>query len=129
MLRQMKLVAGTHNGPPAIKPLILPDTLFDQQIAMSVGDRRVELLQFDIHSDDGTLLLLPDEGVLSAGDTLEDPVTFVTEPDRLSIPLAELHRPRSPSTTDGQIGMGVSLGLNLNPRAFEPEKGRRHVGR
>jgi cyclase len=52
----------------------------------------VELRHADIHSLDGTVLLLPDQALMLAGDTLEDPVTYVVEPDRLPVHLRDLER-------------------------------------
>jgi cyclase len=77
---------------PPIKPLILPNRLFEDVLSLRVGAVEVELRQADIHSHDGTVLLLPQTGLLLAGDTLEDPVTYVAEPDRLQHHLADLRR-------------------------------------
>ncbi len=74
---------------PPINPLILPNRLFEDRLSLSVGALPVELIQLDIHSRDGTVLLLPG-GVLLAGDTLEDPITYVDEPDRLAAHLVGL---------------------------------------
>jgi cyclase len=81
-----------ENGDPPIKPLIMPTTIFDDDFALTVGSTVVELRRLDIHSEDETVLLLPDIGVLLAGDTLEDTVTYVTEPDRLDAHLRDLDR-------------------------------------
>jgi glyoxylase-like metal-dependent hydrolase (beta-lactamase superfamily II) len=37
-------------------------------------------------------MLLPDRGLLFAGDTLEDPITYVAEPGRLAAHLRDLDR-------------------------------------
>jgi glyoxylase-like metal-dependent hydrolase (beta-lactamase superfamily II) len=84
--------AATHHGPPAINPLILPTETFDLRRDLTAGDRRMQLLTFDIHSDDGTVIWLPGEGILLAGDTLEDPITFVSEPEHIARHLRDLHR-------------------------------------
>ena len=86
--------AGTHEGPPAISPLVLPTTTFEGHTQIDIGTLQVELLQFDIHSRDATVLHLPAEGLLLAGDTVEDTVTYVSEPDDLPTHLAELRRMR-----------------------------------
>lgn len=80
-----------ENGDPPIKPLILPNTLFSGTLDLMVGKIPVQLRQLDIHSRDGTVALLPG-GVLLAGDTLEDPITYVDEADRLAIHLRDLDR-------------------------------------
>jgi cyclase len=77
---------------PPISPLVMPTTLFDGSLTLTVGQRRIELHQMDIHSEDGTVLFLPDTGLLLAGDTLEDPITYVAEPRRLHQHLAGLDR-------------------------------------
>lgn len=87
-----EIETGSLRGAPPIAPLILPDTVFDSRLAFDFGGRRVELLHFDIHSDDGTVLWLPDERLLLAGDTLEDPITYLAEPGRLAAHLVDLHR-------------------------------------
>lgn len=86
------LEAGTYAGPPAIHPLILPNRIFDDRLVLDLGGEPVELLSYDIHSDDATVLWLPARGVLLAGDTLEDSVTYVSEPQDLPRHLPELKR-------------------------------------
>nr|WP_284145602.1 MBL fold metallo-hydrolase [Xanthobacter aminoxidans] len=76
---------------PPINPLILPNLLFEDRLSLMVGSLPVELVHVDIHSRDGTVALLPG-GILLAGDTLEDPVTYVDEPDRLAAHLIGLER-------------------------------------
>lgn len=76
---------------PPINPVIMPNTIFDEQLNISVGEITVELRHLDIHSLDETVALLPD-GVLLAGDTLEDTVTSVGEPHRLETHLKDLER-------------------------------------
>lgn len=87
--------AGTQSGPPAIDPLVMPKTTFDRTTQLQVGALAVDLEQFDIHSADGTVLRVASEGILLAGDTLEDTVTYVSEPEGLAAHLAELERLRS----------------------------------
>jgi cyclase len=87
--------AGTMSGPPPIDPLLLPTRTFDRSMRLSVGSVEVELEQFDIHSRDGTVLRAASEGILLAGDTLEDTVTYVSEPQGLATHLEELERLRA----------------------------------
>ena len=77
---------------PPISPLIKPTTVFDGEMALKVGSIDVELRPLDIHSHDGIALFLPKSRVLLAGDALEDSATYVAEPNRLEIHLAELDR-------------------------------------
>jgi cyclase len=86
--------AGTHHGPPAIAPLVLPTTTFEEHLTLVLPNLQVELVQFDIHSQDETVIHLPVEGVLLAADTLEDTVTYVSEPERLELHIPELERMR-----------------------------------
>ena len=84
--------AGTHHGPPAIAPLIMPTRLFDRELGLRLGGREVRLIEADIHSDDATVIWLPDTRILLAGDTLEDTVTYVGEPDHFDRHLEDLDR-------------------------------------
>ena len=84
--------AGTQAGPPAIDPLVLPTRTFADRLSLRVGRIAVELIHADIHSDDATVLWLPEQRLLLAGDTLEDTVTYVAEPERLEKHLSELDR-------------------------------------
>ncbi|WP_375450721.1 MBL fold metallo-hydrolase [uncultured Devosia sp.] len=84
-----------ENDTPPIKPVIMPTTTFETEITLRVGGTVVELRHLDIHSHDETVLLLPQSGVLLAGDTLEDTVTYVTQPKRLAIHLQDLARMES----------------------------------
>ena len=77
---------------PPILPLTMPTHVFEGSMALTVGQRHVTFHQMDIHSEDGTVLFLPDTGLLLAGDTLEDPITYVAEPDRLAHHLQGLDR-------------------------------------
>ncbi|MEP9379795.1 MBL fold metallo-hydrolase [Aquabacter sp. CN5-332] len=89
MLAEKREVLET--GDPPIKPLVLPNRIFEGELALKVGTLPVLLRQVDIHSRDGTVVLLPG-GLMLAGDTLEDPITYVDEPGRLSAHLNDLSR-------------------------------------
>lgn len=69
---------------PPIKPLVMPNRLYENRLELKVGRLTVELRPADIHSRDGTVLFLPETRTLLAGDTLEDPITYVDEPARLT---------------------------------------------
>lgn len=83
---------GSFHGLPVIAPLILPDRIFSGRMELTLGPRRIVLLEANIHSDDATVLWLPDEGILLAGDTVEDCVTYVGEPADFATHLADLDR-------------------------------------
>ncbi len=90
--RRAAIEAGTQSGAPPITPLHLPTTSYEGTLPLRVGGIQVELRHVDIHSNDATMLVLPDSGLLLAGDALEDPITYVAEPDRLTAHLADLAR-------------------------------------
>jgi glyoxylase-like metal-dependent hydrolase (beta-lactamase superfamily II) len=88
--RQPEIEAG-EEWPP-IRPLVLPTETFDGRLMLNLGAQRVDLVTCNIHSDDATVIWLPASRVLLAGDTLEDPVTYVSEPDNFAAHLADLGR-------------------------------------
>lgn len=73
------LEEGKAFGPPGIKPLILPNIGYQGRMNLYVGDVQVELHQTNIHSPDSTVIFIPSDKILLAGDTLEDSVTFMVE--------------------------------------------------
>lgn len=81
-----------ENGEPPIKPLIMPNRIFEEELSLDVGQLTVHLRRFDIHSVDETVILIPQHRTILAGDTLEDTVTYVTEPERLEQHLVDLER-------------------------------------
>lgn len=84
--------AAIECANPPIRPLVMPTRTVEGETALTVGRMSVALRPVDVHSRDGLVLWLEDRGLLFAGDTLEDPITFVAEPDRLDAHLADLHR-------------------------------------
>jgi cyclase len=72
---------GTLEGPPRIDPLILPTSTFRDRLAFAVGETQLELMHTNIHSDDATVIWLPAPRLLLCGDTMEDTVTYVDEPE------------------------------------------------
>ena len=81
--KQAAIEAGSEWGPPAIKPLVLPNIGINAETEYYVGDIKVELRPVKIHSDDGLVIYLPSDRILLAGDTLEDTVTFIAEPEHV----------------------------------------------
>jgi cyclase len=90
--------AGEFEGPPAIAPLVLPTRTFDGREVVRLGPDdepvEVELLTYEIHSDDQTLPWLPDRGLLICGDAMEDTCTYVGEAERIGTHLRDLDRLR-----------------------------------
>jgi glyoxylase-like metal-dependent hydrolase (beta-lactamase superfamily II) len=92
--RHAAIEDGSLEGPPPIAPLVLPQTTFEDELELTVGRRRLEVRHVQIHSRDAAVVVL-DTGDVLAGDTLEDTVTYVSEPAQLELHLAELDRMRS----------------------------------
>ncbi|MBK5115365.1 MAG: MBL fold metallo-hydrolase [Thermoleophilia bacterium] len=84
--------SGSHEGPPQIKPLVLPTRVFSGREQLTIGRIQVDLIQVDIHSDDATVIWLSEQRLLLAGDTMEDPITYVGEPERFDSHLTDLER-------------------------------------
>jgi cyclase len=83
---------GAQGGPPSINPLVLPDRMFAGSMTLDIGRIRVELIEANIHSDDATVVWIKQRGVLLAGDTMEDTVTYVGEPAEFDTHLTDLDR-------------------------------------
>jgi glyoxylase-like metal-dependent hydrolase (beta-lactamase superfamily II) len=92
--KQAEIEAGTLEGPPAIAPLVLPTRTFAGTGSVAVGAIQVELIEANVHSDDATVLWLADRKLLLCGDTMEDTVTYVDEPDEFDAHLRDLERLR-----------------------------------
>ncbi len=75
---------GTEWGAPAVKPLVAPNIGIESDTDYRIEDLRIELRPVNIHSEDGLVIYLPDDRILLAGDTLEDTVTFVSEPEQIA---------------------------------------------
>lgn len=89
---RVAIEAGTLHGAPAISPLILPTRTFTGETTLFIGQTEVRLIEANIHSDDATVLYLPQSGLLFAGDTVEDTVTYVGDPAAFATHLADLAR-------------------------------------
>ncbi len=85
---------GELEGPPPIDPLILPTRTYRERLQLTVGPLTVELIHTDIHSDDATVLWLPQRRILFCGDTMEDTITYVDDAGSLDTHLANLERLR-----------------------------------
>jgi cyclase len=83
---------GSLEGPPGIDPLILPTRVFSEREHLDIGGLQIELIQAEIHSDDATLIWLPQRRLLLCGDTMEDTITYVDEPECFDAHLSDLGR-------------------------------------
>jgi glyoxylase-like metal-dependent hydrolase (beta-lactamase superfamily II) len=86
---------GTLEGPPRIDPLILPTSTFSHRRPLAVGGTQLELIHTNIHSDDATVVWLPAQKLLLCGDTMEDTITFVDEPESFGEHLRNLGQLRA----------------------------------
>jgi cyclase len=111
---------GELEGPPPIDPLILPKRTYSGRLELEVGETKVELIQVNIHSDDATVLWLPELRTLLCGDTMEDTVTYVDEPQGFDAHLRDLDELRTLEAErilpnhgdpDAIAGAGYSEGL------------------
>ena len=93
--KRAAIEAGTLEGPPAISPLVLPTRTLADGEPLRVGDTAVEPIAVNIHSDDATVLWLPERRLLLCADTMEDTVTYVDEPDQFDAHLRDLERLRA----------------------------------
>ncbi|MFI5048724.1 MAG: MBL fold metallo-hydrolase [Gaiellales bacterium] len=93
--RRAAIEDATLEGPPPINPLVLPQTTFEDELELAVGRIRLTVRHMQIHSRDAAVVLLDGGDLVLAGDTLEDTVTYVSEPSELELQLAELDRMRS----------------------------------
>jgi glyoxylase-like metal-dependent hydrolase (beta-lactamase superfamily II) len=84
--------AGTLEGPPPVDPLVAPTRAISDRERLEIGGTEVEAVAVNIHSDDAAVLWLPGQRLLLCGDTMEDTVTYVEEPERFDAHLADLER-------------------------------------
>jgi cyclase len=83
---------GELEGPPPIDPLVLPTSVFADRLPLSVGALQLELIHTHIHSEDATVVWLPEQKLLLCGDTMEDPITYVDEPRSFDVHLTNLDK-------------------------------------
>jgi cyclase len=70
----------------------MPSRVFSGRERLDLGGTEVELIQVNIHSDDAAVIWLPAQRLLLCGDTMEDTVTYVDEPENFDAHLADLDR-------------------------------------
>jgi cyclase len=83
---------GSHHGFPVINPLILPTQTFVGEMEFIVGDLKLTFIECNIHSDDATVVWIDAPEILLAGDTMEDTITYVGEPENFETHLADLDK-------------------------------------
>ena len=79
-----KIETGTSSwGPPAIEHLLAPNIIFDNELSLFLDDLEVRLYRVNIHSEDSLCAYIPKYKALLAGDMLEDPIPFITDPQTI----------------------------------------------
>lgn len=91
-LKSAKSDLESNRRWPPIQPVLLPNQTFEGSLNLTLGNREIELHTFNIHSDDASVLFLPAEKILLAGDTGEDLITYVDEPQDFAHHRADLKR-------------------------------------
>ena len=91
-LRRGSIEDGSFHGPPAIMPLILPTRIFEGEMYFELGNMKLKFIETNIHSDDASVVWRESDRLLLAGDTMEDTITYVGEPQDFDIHLSELER-------------------------------------
>ncbi len=100
---------GSHEGPPGIDPLILPTRVFSGREHLEIGRLRIELIQADIHSDDATVIWLPQRRLLLCGTRW-----------RTRSPMSINRRP-SRRTSASSTGSGASPRIGSLPNHGDPD--------
>ncbi len=93
--RKAAIENGTLWGPPAIGSIRIPNVVFDDHHTIAVGDIALELRLRNIHSADGCVVVIPRDKILLAGDTLEDPLTYMIEVESLARHIDDLKAMRA----------------------------------
>jgi glyoxylase-like metal-dependent hydrolase (beta-lactamase superfamily II) len=94
MARKEAIEAGTFWGPPAIKPLAMPNAVFDNRLDITIGDVKVEFHNVNIHTPDSVVAYFPVDKILLAGDTIEDTCVFISTPTNVAEQIENLGRLR-----------------------------------
>jgi len=90
-----KIEVGEALGPPGIRPLVLSKVVYYDKLDLYIGDLKLELYHLNIHSADGSVLYIPSEKTLLAGDTLEDSLTYMVEIGNLAEHIKNLKKLRA----------------------------------
>lgn len=59
--------------------IVLPGQVYEKELELVIGEVKVKLVHFNVHSPDSTVVFVPESGVLFAGDTLEDTATYLSD--------------------------------------------------
>jgi glyoxylase-like metal-dependent hydrolase (beta-lactamase superfamily II) len=78
--RKEAIETGKMWGPPPVRPLVLPNAVFERRMDVVIGDVTVQLHNVNIHTPDSVVAYIPADRILLAGDTIEDTVVFISTP-------------------------------------------------
>lgn len=59
--------------------IVLPGQVYEDELELAIGEVKVRLVHFNVHSPDSTVVFVPASGILFAGDTLEDTATYLSD--------------------------------------------------
>ena len=80
-------------GPPAVNPLVLPNTLIDADEVRNIAGFELQLLRVDSHQEGGSLCVyIPQYKALIVGDVAEDAAVFANQPKDLLINIEQTKR-------------------------------------
>ena len=81
---QAVIEEGKLWGPPAVNPLVFPNTLIDADEVRTIAGFELHLLRVDSHQEGGSLCVhIPQYKALIVGDVAEDPAVFANQPQDL----------------------------------------------
>lgn len=71
---------------------MVPNIGITADTTVFVEDIPVDLRPINIHSEDGLELYLPNDRTLLAGETLENTLTFIAEPEQIGAQIRNLRK-------------------------------------
>ncbi len=85
--------SGSLWGAPGI-PTVMPTHTFSEILDIETGGIAIQLRHYQIHSRDGLAMMIREDRSLFAGDMLEDPISYIVEPENMPTHISELDRLR-----------------------------------
>lgn len=82
---------GNLWGSPGI-PVVMPTHTFSSDLEMEIGGIAIQFRHYQIHSQDGLAMMIRGDNILFAGDMLEDPISYIVEPENMLTHSKELTR-------------------------------------
>lgn len=75
---------------PEMKELVLPNCVFDDKMVLYLEDIRIELYEVFLHRLGSTIIYLPQDKIMLAGDIVEDTIIFLPKGAEYFIPIKVL---------------------------------------